>query len=248
MKKRIIILALSIATYSMNGHAAVGLDRTRVIVKGDKSTEVVSIHNTNLHDPYLAQSWIEDSHGMKIEGPLVATPPLQRLEANEKSLIKISPTTLAEIQKLPQDRESLFYFNVREIPPKSDKPNTLQIALQSKVKLFYRPKALVPDINQLESPWQEKLTLVAKNNVYTINNPTGYFITIVDAKSAENNKTVANFKSFMIAPKSSMNMNVLVSNLGISPVLTYINDYGGQPKLTFKCAANECNVIKNKVK
>ncbi|WP_223346554.1 fimbria/pilus periplasmic chaperone, partial [Escherichia coli] len=40
------------------------------------------------------------------------------------------------------DRESLFYYNVREIPPKSGKANTLQIALQTRIKLFWRPKAL----------------------------------------------------------------------------------------------------------
>ncbi|MEX6226452.1 fimbria/pilus periplasmic chaperone [Providencia hangzhouensis] len=35
------------------------------------------------------------------------------------------------INELPQDRESLFYFNLREVPPKSDKDNVLQIALQT---------------------------------------------------------------------------------------------------------------------
>lgn len=49
---------------------------------------------------------------------------------------------LPDIHKLPADRESIFYFNVREIPPKSNKANTLQIALQTRIKLFWRPKAL----------------------------------------------------------------------------------------------------------
>ncbi len=44
---------------------------------------------------------------------------------------------------LPQDRESLFYFNLREIPPRSDKPNSLQLALQTRIKFFYRPQSLV---------------------------------------------------------------------------------------------------------
>jgi P pilus assembly chaperone PapD len=40
---------------------------------------------------------------------------------------------------LPQDREH-FYFNVREVPPKSERPNVMQLALHTKIKLFYRPK------------------------------------------------------------------------------------------------------------
>ncbi len=36
----------------------------------------------------------------------------------------------ASDKNLPQDRETVYYFNLREIPPKSNKPNTLQIALQ----------------------------------------------------------------------------------------------------------------------
>lgn len=58
---------------------------------------------------------------------------------------------------LPQDRESLFYFNLREIPPKSSKPNTLQLALQTRIKLFYRPAPLA--VNPNDKPWQEKVTL-----------------------------------------------------------------------------------------
>ncbi|MGT9169473.1 fimbria/pilus periplasmic chaperone, partial [Escherichia coli] len=45
-------------------------------------------------------------------------------------------------QRMIDHRESLFYYNVREIPPKSGKANTLQIALQTRIKLFWRPKAL----------------------------------------------------------------------------------------------------------
>ncbi|MGT3194634.1 fimbrial biogenesis chaperone, partial [Yersinia enterocolitica] len=85
-----------------------------------------------------AQAWIENEKHEKITtGPIVVTPPVQRLEPGEKSMVRLSSTP--EINKLPQDRESLFYFNLREIPPKSEKANVLQIALQTKIKLFYRP-------------------------------------------------------------------------------------------------------------
>jgi len=54
-------------------------------------------------------------------------------------------STTPDISKLPQDRESLFYFNLREIPPRSEKANVLQIALQTKIKLFIARQQLKPD-------------------------------------------------------------------------------------------------------
>ncbi|MEX6064777.1 fimbria/pilus periplasmic chaperone [Providencia hangzhouensis] len=62
------------------------------------------------------------------------TPPVHRIEANSKSQIKIQ--SLPAISQLPKDRESIYYLNVREIPPRSEKANVLQIALQTKIKIF----------------------------------------------------------------------------------------------------------------
>ncbi|WP_180821401.1 fimbria/pilus periplasmic chaperone, partial [Vibrio parahaemolyticus] len=60
------------------------------------------------------------------KGAILATPPLQRIEPTSNSLVRLSTTP--ELSKLPQDRESVFYFNLREVPPKSNDGNILQIA------------------------------------------------------------------------------------------------------------------------
>lgn len=85
---------------------------------------------------------------------------MQRVEPGAKSQVKIQ--ALPSVAALPQDRESVYYFNLREIPPKSDKPNTLQLALQTRIKLFYRPKAIIPTREQMDNPWQEKVTLTSR--------------------------------------------------------------------------------------
>ncbi|MGG4675593.1 fimbria/pilus periplasmic chaperone, partial [Providencia sp. Me1] len=102
--------------------AAVSLDRTRIIFDGENKSISLNITNNNKQLPYLAQGWIENEESKKITSPLIVLPPIQRLEPGKSSQIKIE--SLPEIKNLPQDRESLFYFNMREIPPKSDKPNT----------------------------------------------------------------------------------------------------------------------------
>lgn len=171
---------------SSMAHAAIGLDRTRVIFNGDQKSMSLNISNNNKQLPYLAQAWIDDAEGNKITSPLVVLPPVQRVEPGKSSQVKIE--ALPAVSTLPQDRESLFYFNLREIPPKSDKPNTLQIALQTRVKMFYRPKAIVPA--KMGTPWQEKLTLQKQGDTVMVKNPTPYYVTVINA--AESLKALDN--------------------------------------------------------
>ncbi|EOZ7472405.1 fimbria/pilus periplasmic chaperone [Enterobacter hormaechei] len=232
------LLALA-AVASQSAHAAIALDRTRVIYDASNKSETLSISNQNKSLPYLAQAWIEDEQGHKIESPITALPPLQRLEPGAKSQVKLQMTDGATL--LAQDKETLFYFNVREIPPKSSKPNTLQIALQTRVKMFYRPAALAIDSQQLNEP-QKQLTLAREGDGYRLNNPTGYYVTIVEAAAAEKSASVAGFKPAMVAPKASVMLKGSARAFGSHPVLTFINDYGGRPKLVFNCAGSSCTV------
>ncbi|MGO2437843.1 MAG: fimbria/pilus periplasmic chaperone, partial [Serratia proteamaculans] len=137
---------------------------------------------------------------------------------------------------------TLYYFNLREIPPRSNKPNTLQIALQTRIKLFYRPQAIVADKAALANPWQEKLTLTRQGDRYQVNNPTPYYITLVDAGSSVKGSGVAGFEPLMVPPKGQATLTVSAGALGASPVLTYINDYGGRPQLVFRCNGSACQV------
>lgn len=233
---------LALALMGLNGlqaaDAAVALDRTRVIFDGGQKSMSVNVRNDNTKLPYLAQSWIEDANGQKIQSPLMALPPLQRLEPGAKSLVKIQLAPGVEA-KLPQDRESLFYFNLREIPPKSDKANVLQLALQTRVKMFYRPKALVQNQGNGETPWQEKITLTRQGDRYQVNNPTPYYVTLVSASGTD-------MKPLMLEPKSSADLGVRAATLGSQPRVAYINDWGGRPVLTFSCSGANCKVASSK--
>lgn len=222
--------------------AAISLDRTRIIFDGSHASESLSISNQNKSLPYLAQAWVEDEKGNKIEAPLMALPPLQRVEPGAKSQIKIQMT--GANSPLAQDRESLYYFNLREIPPRSNKPNTLQIALQTRVKLFYRPAALAVKSGDIP---QKALTLTKSGDDYIIHNPTGYYVTIVHAASSEKGVDVAGFKAGMVAPNENLTLSGSVTALGKHPVFTYINDYGGRPKLVFNCTGTSCTVSDTKV-
>ncbi|CAI1839331.1 MULTISPECIES: fimbria/pilus periplasmic chaperone [Serratia] len=245
MNKTTVISALLLsALAAQQAQAAIALDRTRVIFNGDSKSVSLNISNENKQLPYLAQGWIEDAQGNKIVSPLTVLPPVQRVEPGAKSQVKVQGLPAAA--GLPQDRESLFYFNLREIPPKSDKPNTLQLALQTRIKLFYRPKAIAVTNSEAAVPWQEQITLSKQGDKYQVSNPTPYYVTLVDASSKKDGASAPGFEPLMVAPKSSDTLSVSAAALGATPVLTYVNDYGGRPQLTFRCSGASCQVNADK--
>jgi P pilus assembly chaperone PapD len=224
---------------AQQAQAAIALDRTRIIFDGSQKSVSLNISNENKQLPYLAQGWVEDEQGNKVQGPLTVLPPVQRIEPGKPSQVKIQ--ALPVVNTLPQDRETVYYFNLREIPPKSTKPNTLQIALQTRIKLFYRPAAIAMDKNA--PPPQEQLTLSKQGDKYVVNNPTAYYVTLVDAATKKDGAGIKNFEPMMVPPKGNLPLTVSAAEIGNNPVLTYVNDYGGRPQLSFNCTGSTCTVM-----
>jgi len=238
------VTMLGLACVTTFAHSAVALDRTRIIFNGSNNSVSLSVSNKNANLPYLAQAWLENENLEKATPPFAVLPPLQRLEPSQTSQIRVEAVE-SRIASLPQDRESLFYFNLREVPPKSDKPNVLQIALQSKIKLFYRPKGIELTPTEISNtPWQEKLILLKRGEQVIAQNPTPYYTTIISVKKSRDAKPIDDTDAIMIAPFSEAKFPITAKEMGNSPVLTYINDYGGTPKLQYQCQADSCQLVK----
>lgn len=212
--------------------SAIALDRTRGIYPGSEKSIGFNIANENKEKPYLAQAWIEDSNGKKSTRYFSLMPELQRVEPGNKSTIRIN--AMPSVDTLPQDRESLFYFNIREIPPKSDRPNTVQLALQTKIKLFYRPKSIIPE---KYSRQDDKLILHIKQNGYEVENPTPYYMTVLGIAGGKAPNLLKNSKPVMLAPFSKA---LFKSERFATPYITTINDFGGKPALQFICNSDLC--------
>lgn len=235
LNKNVVPVVLAGLLSSQGAHAALSLDRTRVVFDGAARAVSMNVSNQNKTLPYLSQAWLEDEKGEKLQGPLTVLPPLQRVEPGKTTQVRVE--ALPGAAALPQDRETLYYFNLREIPPKSDKANTLQIALQTRVKLFYRPAGIA--IDKSAAPPQEQLTLKREGNGYTVGNPTPYYVTIVDGRP-KGGQSPKDFRPVMLAPFSS---GTIGTGLGSTPELFYINDYGGRPSLTYSCAGEACTRV-----
>lgn len=249
--KRVFLMSLLVGSVMSAlaplAQAAISLDRTRVVFPGNEKSVSLTVRNQNHELPYLAQGWLEDEQGTKLEGQSAFTvlPPVQRVEPKGQTQVKIQ--AMPGASQLPQDRESLFYFNLREIPPKSDKANVLQIALQTRIKMFYRPAALAEAAaKQQATPYQEQLTLTKNGDSYTVTNPTPYFVTLIGASAKKAGDVVPGFEPLMVPPKGSAKLGGSAAALGAAPVLVYVNDYGGQPSLTFRCGGSTCQVDESK--
>ncbi|MFC0227461.1 fimbria/pilus periplasmic chaperone [Serratia aquatilis] len=238
-----LLASVTVSTVLPSAQAAISLDRTRVVFPGNEKSVSLTVRNQNPELPYLAQGWLEDVQGTKLEGNSAFTvlPPVQRVEPQGQTQLKIQAMPGANL--LPQDRESLFYFNLREIPPQSDKQNVLQIALQTRVKLFYRPAALAEAAAKQQAiPFQEQLTLTKSGDSYRVNNPTPYFVTLIGASAKKDGEVVKGFEPLMVPPKGSIQLGGSAVALGATPALVYVNDYGGQMALIFRCGGATCQV------
>ncbi|SUH10988.1 fimbrial assembly chaperone [Salmonella enterica subsp. enterica] len=125
-------------------HAAgINIGTTRVIFHGDAKDASISISNSD-NVPYLIQSWAQSisETGASGDAPFMVTPPLFRLNGGQKNVLRIIRTG----GNLPEDRESLYWLDIKSIPSSNpdNKHNTLMLAVKAEFKLIYRPKALTP--------------------------------------------------------------------------------------------------------
>ncbi|MFW2075048.1 molecular chaperone [Acinetobacter gerneri] len=226
-------IACAVVMVCSAAHAAIIVNGTRVIYPANKKDVTVQVKNDGTK-PSLMQVWMDDGDASitpdKSTVPFVITPPVSRVDPKQGQTISISYINA----NLPQDRESVFWINVLDIPskPKSEdtaSPNNyLQISIRSRIKLFYRPENLkgLP----IEAPKALQWKLQA--NQINVTNPTPYYVSFANIKAETNtgSKNELIPKGLMIAPFQSQNIELngtTVKKLSI----TSINDYGGTNNL-----------------
>ncbi|HGV9106010.1 TPA: fimbria/pilus periplasmic chaperone [Escherichia coli] len=168
-----VLLLLLFACHSTVANAAVALGATRVIYPANQKQVLLPVTNNDPASVYLIQSWIENAGDQK-DTQFVITPPLFSMQGKKENTLRIINATN---HQLPGDRESLFWVNVKAIPAmeKDQKnENTLQLAIISRIKMFYRPTnlAMAPE----EAP--AMLRFRRSGSKLTLINPTPYFITV----------------------------------------------------------------------
>ena len=220
--------------------AQLAADRTRIVFDHEaQASQSLTIKNNSNHKPYLIQVWIEDHKGDKILKPLVAVPILQRVEPGASKQVKVELPTIYEGKALPQDRESLFYFNFLGLPAKEDEDgNDVNIIIVNKLKLFYRPKGLVRENNY---GWLNKVEVYKTGKGLKLKNTTPYHIVIFEFDSGDSNSSIE--KDIVISPFETVDIDF--SLRGNNPGIHYISDTGGEIFYKYSCHNEEkCEIQK----
>lgn len=207
------MLTCSGAMAAETGGIAVGA--TRVVYNADSREASLAVINHSGAQYYLIQAWVDDSKGNK-KVPFTITPPLFRLNANKENMLRI----IKSGEGLPLDRESVYWVNVKAIPPapEGEGQNTLQLAVKTRIKLFYRPKGLPG--NSAETP--NKLEWHQQGNDLVVKNPTAYSASFndlsVDGKAIKD--------ATYVLPQSEVHYKIDAAH---ASKVSYrcINDFGG---------------------
>jgi fimbrial chaperone protein len=219
LKYSVLMLSLILPAIAQ---AAISLDQSRVIFRPSQKNQTVTIQNSG-DKTYLIQARVQNE---SIEGPtseyFLVVPPLFRLEANSQHSMLLMPK---DIQSLPKDRESVFYFSTTAIPAgkkSSEQPESiakLSIGLRVMIKLFYRPDELPESYEQAVGKLQ--FTGLPQGGCFI--NPTSYYITLNQLWA--DGVAVPDSSGLMIAPKSTM----AIKQAGRGKQMSWqaINDFGG---------------------
>ncbi|HGX3399658.1 fimbria/pilus periplasmic chaperone [Acinetobacter nosocomialis] len=223
------------------GHAEIILHGTRIIYPSDAREVSLQLSN-NGTTPSLVQAWIDDGNSKSTPDeskvPFIITPPISRVEPTKGQTLRI--TALPSASQLDQNKESIFWLNVLDIPPKpegkkqvNNEPlpnNFLQLAIRSRIKFFYRPVNLKENIDT----FSEKIQWVKNGEILLIKNPTPFYITISSIFQEVNHQKIDLLKQgLMLSPFSEDQIKLKNSNI-TNMSFVYINDYGGRIEQTIK--------------
>ncbi|WP_337014502.1 fimbrial biogenesis chaperone [Leclercia sp. AS011] len=195
-------------------HAGVNIGGTRVIYDGGKKEAAIDVSNPD-NVPYLIQSWFDNQDNSSAKIPFIITPPLYRLDRGHENIMRIVRTG-----KLPDNKESMYWLNIKAIPAAEKKANSLQIAVKTRIKLIYRPVSLKRDAPE---DFAKQLIWKISAHQISVSNPGKYYmnfneITVADKKVPE---------PTYVAPGASASFS-LPAGVSSGPIaFKLINDFGG---------------------
>ena len=211
MKRYLKVLMAGWLLVGAVAHAGVVTGGTRLIYPGGKKESSLSVTNNDA-TPYLIQSWVETDKGT---APFLLTPPLFRLDGEQQTRLRVIYSG-----GLPENKESMFWMNIKAIPSSQAKAgtNTLQIAIKTRIKLIYRPKSVTGTPETVT----EQLRWTRSGNTLQVTNPTAFYMNFAEVKIGGAEVKEANW----VAPGATARFDLPRGNTG-SLQWKLINDYGG---------------------
>ncbi|EGM6027807.1 molecular chaperone [Escherichia coli] len=223
-----VFIIFTISAYPVS--ANVVITGTRVIYPAGQHNVNVQLTNVGI-SPSLIQAWIDNGDPKAapetIKTPFVITPPIARIDGNKGQTLRLSYTG----EPLPADRESVFYLNVLDIPPnpRDKNKNYLQIAIRSRIKIFFRPEKIKIKLSEA----YENVKWSTRGNQLIVDNPTPYFITYSHLEIVNDRSRYNLPHTGMVAPFSQMSFPLQKPiKAGTKVNWVVIDDNGARPSGT----------------
>jgi fimbrial chaperone protein/chaperone protein EcpD len=228
-----VALTLSLGLASFPSTASVVISGTRVIYKLAEQEQTVRLSNDG-KQASLVQVWVDDGD-IKADpntaiAPFLVSPPISRIDPAKGQSIRLIYTG----EPVRQDVESLYYFNVLDVPPKpsaeQEAGQLLQFAFRTRIKLFLRPGGLEGSASEAAAKVSWKIERHNGEWEVTASNPTPYHVSFLKVELKSADVTASDTVGGMVAPHG---MAVFKPDGVDDPVAwttleyRFINDHGG---------------------
>ncbi len=235
--------SVALAMCASQADASVVIAGTRVIFPGQDQEVTVQLTNEGQR-PALVQAWLDEGDAAAspetIDVPFTLTPAMFRLDPGNGQALRLLQTGAA----LPKGRESLYWLNVLEVPPKAtDDANRLQLALRTRIKVMYRPAGLPGKAADAPAAVRWELLDQGGGKGYALkaSNPTPYYVNY-GSVSFSTRQGALGAGAGHVAPGGTQLFPLEASSAAGIPVgevqYSAINDWGGAMQGTGQVGAS----------
>lgn len=219
--------------------AGVVIGGTRFVYGEKQHGLMVSVRNKS-DNTYLINArtetggdWAGSDIPVTKRSPFIVTPPLFALKPDGEYTLRI----IQAGGELAENKESLFTLDIASIPSGKAEPNSVQIAVRTRLKLFYRPADLKGNPQQAYT----QLQWHREGGDIVINNPSPYYVTLFQL--SVNGVPIDN--AGMVPPLGSRKVNWCHGSGACQLRWQTINDYGRiMPAVTLNVdSSNPVSVI-----
>lgn len=228
-----MILISGLFVVGQPASAGVVLNGTRFIYPAKSKEITVRLTNESAQS-VLVQAWVDDGDAKQspenTQAPFDLTPPVFRMDPKKSQVLRIRFSGA----DLPADRESLYWLNVLEVPPKpavKDDDNYMQLAFRYRLKLIYRPKGLSgsADAAAQALKWTRQPSEKPDDIVVQAKNDSSYYVSLNSSKISVGNQSIEG-PAVAIAPygKADLTFHGKLSGDPSTWAVDYqvINDWG----------------------
>jgi chaperone protein EcpD len=224
--------------WSAQAQAGIVIQGSRVVYLA-KNREVSVKMNNVTHEPSLVQSWVDKGNDKlppdKADGPFLITPPITRVEANKGQTLRLVYTGDEAANK---KQETVFWLNVMDVPPmpKAQGTNFLQVAVRSRLKIFYRPEGLPGNPTESAKGLSWSVVQSGQNFAIRTRNDSAFHVSLATVNLVVGGKTykVKAEDVKMVAPGATQNFALpnlsAMPGTGAKVSYEWVSDYGAMVK------------------